>query len=254
MSKTQLSERQRNSLYEYLFGLWRTNKELGLILFPNAKNVDSSISQHLANGKSAAIINFFLEQMTVVDPNSAIVELDNAGEDTCYDSETTKDLRHLAECAEKYLRANDENAWVGNIVKACEMIVALSCSQDYGSRIVKLLLSGIVVLFRATEKPSYEAIEQISDPLERALLSCQANQFDKELQDKVRDVQNACFSRMSDVWKHAMKSPECAKQSLAIYSKISGREYSSEDISRFSNTMIRKKQRRVTYTSFTKIR
>ena len=251
MNRTKLNNRQRDCIYKYLFGLWRTQKELGLILFPDAKQPDSSVSQHLASEKSAAIINYFLEQMVVVDPKSAKVELDKAGENEHNEKEVINDLQHLADCAETYLSENDENSWIGNIVEASDMTIELSSAQGDNFEIIKLLLLGIEVLLRTTERISLEAMEQISDRIERAILSCQLNRHDKELQFMAHNLQDAFFSKMSDVWKHATESPEYARRCFAIYSKVCGAELPADLITKFCNTIKRKKYREKSYTPLT---
>ena len=78
-----------------------------------------------------------------------------------------------------------------------------------------MLLKGIGVLLQITDKPSFEALEQISESLERAILSCQLNIHNKELQGEVQTVQNVFFSKMSEVWKHALENPEFRAQFIA---------------------------------------
>lgn len=251
MNKIKLTKWQRDSVYKYLFGPWRTKKELGLILFPNAKNPESSISQHLADGKSDAIISYFLEQMVVVDPNSAIVELANSGVDDYKDGEIKNDLLQLAVYAEKYLSNIDENAWSSNIIKAADMVTELSAAARGDFRVVGLLLKGIGVLLQITDKPSFEALEQISESLERAILSCQLNIHNKELQGEVQTVQNVFFSKMSEVWKHALENPEYVQQGLAIYSRISGEEFSENVITKLTNAVKGMKRRKKSYTPLT---
>ena len=254
MNRTKLSNRQRDCIYRYLFGLWRTQKELGLILFPDAKQPDSSVSQHLASEKSAVIINYFLEQMVVVDPKSARVELDKAGENEHNENEVINDLQHLADCAEKYLSDNDENAWIDNMVKAADMIIELSVVKGNDYEIIKLLLLGIEVLLRTTERISLEAMEQISDRIERAILSCQLNRHDKELQFMVHNLKDAFSCKMSGVWKYATESPEYARRCFSIYSRVCGVELPANLIAQFCNTIKRKKHREKSYTPLTNVK